>query len=222
MRHQLLVGLLILLYGTGLLAAPSTLAVDEQTKLSFWPSKSKAEGGLLLVQGQDSHGHVLLETLAEILSNRGWSAAVVPSHLSSQKFEDQISACLATLRKQTKLKVGIVWYGGNYHQLLDYFSKPQSKQVSGLVLLSAFQHPSDGEKEPWQLRFPVLDIIAQFDYRLVTTGNTVRQTMFDKKEYVTRTIPGARHDYRYHEHYLSAAIDNWLTKLPSPKAGRVF
>lgn len=222
MIKQVILGSFLLLISLGLVAAPSTLDVDEQTKLPFWPSISTATGGLLLVQGKGSHGYRLLTIIAAILSNRGWSVAVVPTSLASDQFSEQLSSYLAKLRQQTKLKVGIVWYGDDYHQLLTYFSKPQAKQVSGLVLLSAYQYSSASENESWQLRFPVLDIIAQFDYRPVIKDSLLRQRMIGKKYYLKRTIPGAGHDYRYQEHYLSAEIDNWLTKIPSPKVGRVF
>ncbi|WP_367606309.1 hypothetical protein [Legionella sp. W05-934-2] len=222
MLRQFLLGCLLLLNGTGLLASPTTLTIDEQTKLPFWPSTSHSAGGLLLVQGTNSHAQHLLTTLAEILSKRGWSVAVVPSSLSSDKFTEQLSSYLAILRQETQLKIGIIWYGDDYHQLLHYFSQPQAKQVSGLVLISAFQYPDVKVNDPWQIRFPVLDIVGQFDNRLVIKDYSQRQFLFDKNYYFKRTIPGAGPDYHYQENHLSAEVDNWLTKVPSPKIGRVF
>jgi len=222
MIKQAILGCCLLLLCLGALAAPQTLTIDEQTSLFFWPGEEKAAGGLLLAQGKGSHGERLLTAMAKRLSQRGWSVAIAPADLSSEQLAEQLPSYLAKLRQKSSLKVGIVWYGDDYHQLLDYFAKPQSKQVSGLILLSAYEYPQKEVKEPWQLRFPVLDIVGQFDMRTVIAAQSDRQNLLDRNLYTNRTIPGARHDYRYHEHYVCAAIDNWLTQIPVPKTGRVF
>jgi len=208
-------------------SAMITLSVKQQKiEVPFWASK-KTGNGIVIVVG-DNEGSLLLHPLSEQIAAFGWSVVLLKSEKDLPWLE-QLPEALSALRQKNNKRMVVIHYGDQLKELLDYFAKPQSKQVNALILLSSYDLPAmpakvdkaeEKSKSPLKFRFAVLDIAGQFDYPAVLEQYTLRKTRFAPDNYRQLTVPGATHDYSYQQGLLASFINGKMSKLTVPKLSR--
>lgn len=216
MRPLLFIGCFLLaIYSS--FAKQTTLDINakgQKLSLAFWPCEAKQQRGaiLLLAGGESWEGNVILLQLAPSLAKMGWSVAIFD--LANQtKWAEQLPDIFIALKKGAGQRIVLIHYGSHLQELIDYFSQLQAKRVNGLVLLSAFDEKAS-ELNLKKIVFPILDVIAQFDYETVKAQLKQRQSTALKGKYKKITLPGAPHDYLYYEKSLIAFLHAWMRKLP--------
>lgn len=221
---QLLLGfcLLFLLNFSEVKAADLEIVVkDQKIALPYWPYKNKTQlGGVLIVHGgQSDDGLILVDKLGKQLAKFGWSVALlnIKTQAAAVPWIEQLPEALSALRQKDNDRIVLLHYGSELQVLMGYFAKLQSKQVNGLILLSAFDQSKDKDSSELlqKLSFPLLDIIGQFDYETVLKQAAVRQQNNQNKEYLYVQLPGGSHDYSYIEKLLLAYLHGWMKKLHS-------
>lgn len=192
-----------------------SIKVDQTViDLPYWPVTSQVGyGGVLIVQGgSEPHSSALFNNFAQQLSKRGWSVALLNANKNATiPWIEQLPEAISMLRQQKNKRIVLIHYGEQLNQSLDYFSKPQSKMINGLVMVSAYDDELDTTRET--LRFPLFDISGQFDYDTVIRQVALRRQEF-KTNYVAIEMPGARHDYEYSSTLLLGFVHGWMVKLP--------
>lgn len=208
--------LIFFLITSSVQAARLDIKVDQNSlSLPYWQAKKIHYGAVIIVRGgQHPEWSQLLADFAKQLARTGWSAVLVNCDKSATfPWTDQIPEVISTLRKNKNTRIVLIHYGEQLSQSLDYFSKPQSKMINGLVMLSAYDinnQPDNAVK----LRFPLFDIAGQFDYDMVLSQMEYRGKEFKDRNYIAVEMPGAQHDYEYSKHLLVAYIHGWMVKLP--------
>ncbi|CEG58578.1 ATPase [Legionella fallonii] len=183
--------------------------------LSYWPAGNKHYGAVLLISGGEDvvQSPILLTHVAEQLSSYGWSVVLLNCTKDSPvPWVKQIPPTINILREHKNKRIVLVHYGEQLNQSLEYFSRPQSKMINGLIMLSAYDDTNWSKLK--KLRFPVFDIAGQFDYDAVLYQMEVREKEFGRHNYQSIEMPGAHHDYRYSQKMLLAFIHGWMAKLP--------
>lgn len=218
---RVLVGCLLL----GLLlmarAEVSTLEVSVNQKkvnLPYWVPDMKSKGGVVILFGDPPvYGIQFAKSLGEELAKRGWSVVVVTADSGAEKgaWIDQLPEALAALRQKNNNRMMVVHYGDKLRVTLDYFAKPQSKKVNGLIFISAYDKPE--QKDSLELlkkvSFPMMDIVGQFDYAFVLKqAKERRNEVGDEKNYQHIKMPGARHQYWYALPMVVAYLNGWMLK----------
>lgn len=171
----------------------------------------------MLINGeQDSEGSVLANSLSKELAKHGWSVALLNTSLHIPvPWTEQLPETLSALRQKNNKRIVVIHYGSQLEKSVNYFTTPQSKRVSGLILLSAFDQPENKglidliQKIP----FPLLDITGQFDYTPVLEQASLRQFSIKNERYLYRQLPGASHDYAYSKKTLVTNLNGWMKKL---------
>ncbi|ASQ45290.1 hypothetical protein clem_03660 [Legionella clemsonensis] len=222
---QLLLGfcLLFFLNFAEVEAASLDILVNQQkVALPYWHFKGKKQHGVVaIINGeQDSEGSELVNSLGKALAKHGWSVALLNTSLQIPvPWTEQLPETLTTLRKKNSKRMVVIHYGSQLKNSVNYFTQLQSKQASGLVLLSAFDHPENKEVANLikKIPFPVLDITGQFDYTPVLEQASIRQLTIKNERYLHRRLPGANHDYAYSKNILVAIINGWMKKLKSAR-----
>lgn len=182
--------------------------------LPYWPAQKAGYGAVLLVKGgEQEQGSPILAHLARQLANNGWSVALLNTTKSTIPWVDQLPEAISVLRQDNNKRIVLVHYGDEVNLSLDYFAKPQSKMINGLVLLSAYNGQNEEDK-PFNLRFPLFDIAGQFDYDTVLDQMGQREREFKKQKYMALELPGAHHDYEYSQRILVAYVHGWMMRLP--------
>lgn len=191
------------------------IKIDQNSvNLPYWPARKEQYGAVLIVQGSEQpQWSELLAGLAKQLAQNGWSVVLLNCTNNSIPWLEQIPETISTLRKNKNKRIVMIHYGEQLNLSLDYFSKPQSKMINGLVLLSAYDHSSD--ENTWlSLRFPIFDVTGQFDYDPIRQQMRLREKEYKRKNYLAVEIPGADHDYEYSQQLLVAYVHGWMAKLP--------
>ncbi|KTD47112.1 ATPases involved in biogenesis of archaeal flagella [Legionella rubrilucens] len=219
---RVLLGCLLLGFLLIARAEVSTLEINVNQKkvaLPYWAPDMKSKGGVVILFGDPPvYGIQFGKSLAEQLAKRGWSAVVVTADSGTGKdsWIDQVPEALAALRQKNNNRMMVVHYGNKLRVTLDYFSKPQSKKVNGLILISAYDKPE--QKDILDLlekvNFPTMDIVGQFDYGFVLKQAKERRNQVGgaEKNYQNLTMPGARHQYWYAIPMLVAYLNGWMLK----------
>lgn len=181
----------------------------------YWPAKEARYGAVLIVRGgQPIQWSPFLAGVAKKLSRNGWSVVLLNCDPGiSTPWISQLPEIISVLRQDKNSRIVLVHYGDELNQSLDYFSKPQSKMVNGLVMISAYGDIASMENPP-SLRFPLFDIAGQFDYDNVLSQMILREKGFKDRNYLSLELPGARHDYEYSQQLLVAYVHGWMSKLP--------
>lgn len=188
----------------------------EQTviDLPYWPAANHANyGAALIVQGgSEPQGSPLLNNFAQQLAARGWSVALLNANKNATiPWIEQLPEAIGMLRQQKNKRIVLIHYGEQLNQSLDYFTKPHSKMINGLVMVSAYDNEMEVSNDT--LRFPLFDISGQFDYDAVLRQVAQRRQEF-KNNYLAIEMPGAHHDYEYSTRLLLGFVHGWMTKLP--------
>ncbi|MCW8449932.1 hypothetical protein [Legionella quinlivanii] len=223
MRYRLV--LFILLF----LTQPLTVLADDRIKINvnqeeitlpFWEARQKeVKGGIILLQGgKPAGGSEFPRKLAASLAKAGWSVALLNSDLKVKTpWIEQLPEAMSTLRQKNSKRLIMIHYGGELDLSLNYFGKPQSKQVNGLVLLSAFQSQPVEETTKDELgkglRFPVYEIYAQFDYEAVKHSAQQLKLKLEKTRSRSFQVPGSSHDYYYSTDLLKNYLNGWMSRL---------
>lgn len=197
-------------------AADLEIKVSQKSiKLPYWPAKDPSQGAVIIVQGaQHPEWSEVLAHFASLLADSGWSTALLNcSSDGSTPWITQLPEVIAQLRQAKNKRIVLIHYGLGLNTSLDYFSKPQAKMINGLVLLSAYDEKALPTK-PYNLRFPILDVIGQFDYDQAKNQSENRQRHVTGAAYLLVTIPGADHEYNYAKPLSIAFIRGWMDKLP--------
>lgn len=197
-------------------AADLEIKVSQKSiKLPYWPAKDPSLGGVIIVQGAEHpEWSEFLADFASLLSGSRWSTVLLNcSSDGSTPWITQLPEAIAQLRQAKNKRIVLIHYGSQLNTSLDYFSKPQAKLINGLVLLSAYDEKSTATK-PYNVRFPILDVIGQFDYDQAKNQSANRQSQITGTEYLLVTIPGADHEYNYAKQLSIAFISGWMNKLP--------
>ncbi|HRD70830.1 MAG TPA: alpha/beta hydrolase [Legionella sp.] len=186
--------------------------------LPYWPAKKAHYGAVLMINGE-STSSTLLNQLANQLSRIGWSVvAINMDQQAAIPWIAQIPEVIRTLRQDHNKRIVMIHYGEHLNQTLEYFNKPQSKMINGLVMLSAFAQTDTFVD--YNIRFPLLDILGQFDYEFIHDQRNLRARDFRRYRYSSIEMPGANHDYEYSKKLLFAYIHGWMSKLPEFKPQR--
>ncbi|MCL9685085.1 alpha/beta hydrolase [Legionella maioricensis] len=193
------------------------IKVDQHPlSLPYWPASKAHYGGVIIVRGgaDAAQSPRLLTHFAEQLSHNGWSVVLLNCNNDNTiPWVKQIPETISALREAKNKRIVLVHYGEQLNQSLEYFSKPQSKMINGLVMVSAYDEQSNLDRPP-SLRFPLFDIAGQFDYDTVLNQMEQREKEFKQHNYVAVEMPGAHHDYQYSQRMLLAFIHGWMTRLP--------
>lgn len=220
---RLLLGCVLLMILQLACAAGKTLEIDvnqQKVALPYWTPLKKTKGGVLVIYGDKPiYGNILAKDLGQQLADLGWTVLVIDAQNGKEedKWVEQIPEALAALRKNDNNRLIVIHYGEKLFISLDYFSKPQSKQVNGLVLLSAYDDPVKKESIELlsKLSFPTYDITGQFDYEEVNNqAQSRREANSQEEDYRILLIPGARHQYLYAINMLATYLHGWMLKLP--------
>lgn len=213
-----LLSLALLSFNT--LAAESLMISDGSQKLTipYWRAKEHAQGAVLILQGAIAPRSArFLDNLARNLQQLGWSVAMINQDGSLSNPVQILPAAISALRQKKNNRVILIHYGLNLQGTMDYFSQPKGKQVNGLVMISgmASNHALTIPARP--LRFPVFDIIGQFDYDPVLNEFKQRTQQGRKlsQAYHAMVLPGAYHDYHDDSLMLANYLNGWMSKLNS-------
>jgi len=188
---------------------------QDSISLPYWPASNAQYGAVLIVRGGTDivQWPVLLTHFAEQLSYNGWSVVLLNCNQDNTiPWIKLVPETISTLRGNKNKRIVLLHYGDQLNQSLEYFSKPQSKMINGLVMVSAYDDQANTDTPP-KLRFPLFDIAGQFDYDDVLSQMHLREKEF-KHNYLAVEMPGAHHDYQYSQKMLLAFIHGWMTKLP--------
>lgn len=210
------ISLLFFLIASSVFAEKLEIQVEQKKViLPYWPSMHMSYGAVVIVRGGEyGQGTLLLEHLAKRLSQNGWSVALVNcTKNNSVPWINQLPEVISALRQNHNKRIVLVHYGDQLNISLEYFSKPQSKMINGLVMLSAYDVKKNLKKIPL-LRFPLFDIAGQFDYDMVLQQRKMREEEFKAQKYLAIDMPGAHHDYQYSQQLLLAFVHGWMAKLP--------
>lgn len=185
-----------------------------QFNLPYWPAGKHKNGAVIIVNGAKTPTwSPLLADLAEQLSKLGWSTVLINCQDGEGgDWAKEVPEVMSSLRQQDHSRLILIHYGNHLDTSLAYFAKPQSKRLNGLVMLSAFSQ----SKKPLypRLAFPLLDIVAQFDYQPILTQYQQRKSGYAEDSiYQNLRIPGAAHDYHYQIQYLADYLHGWMLKL---------
>lgn len=216
--------LLIMLFGCIILliaeAQADGLEIEVKGKkqfLPYWEAQYKTSyGALLIISGSGAKdGLILMTRLGKRLSRLGWSVVLLSINESQDQsgWTTQLPVVLSALRQRNNNNLVVLHYGAKLYSLLDYFAKLQ--QINGLILLSAFEEekPKDTSGLIADIRFPVFDLVGQFDYGRVIEQAKVRFKVKPNKKYSQIKFPGAAHDYCYTRKILAAYIHGWMKNL---------
>lgn len=186
--------------------------------LPFWPAAEKQPnyGAVLLVYGGQPQWSELLAHIAARLGRIGWSVVLLNSDgRNKESWVVQMPEVISTLRKNKNYRIVLIHYGEQLQQTIDYFTKPQAKMITGLIMLSAYNEAQ--EQTIPNVRFPLFDIVGQFDYDVVVHQASNRKQAQQQRPYVQVEIPGASHDYEYSKGLLVSFVHGWMAKLPEAK-----
>lgn len=232
--QTILGGILLILMGCAC-AQNNSLSISvgsEKLELPFWPAIKNTKGGVVLVQGEKAQdGGAFLRQLGVSLASQGWSCILLDPK-SKTPWLEQLPEAMSNMRQQKGGKLVVVFYDANVGDLLNYFSKPQGKQVNGLILISAYNGAVEDKKESKEstpeepiharkLTFPIYDIVGQFDYPIVITQAQERMETFKDVVYEKMVISGADHDYVYRVNTLAAFLSGWMDKLSGTTISRL-
>lgn len=185
-----------------------------QLNLPYWPADKHKNGAVIIVNGAKTPSwSPVLANLAEELSKLGWSTVLVNCQEGEGgDWAKEVPEVMSTLRQQDHNRLILIHYGNHLDSSLGYFAKPQSKRVNGLVMLSAY---SQSKKPAYpRLAFPLLDVVAQFDYQPIVTQYQLRKSGYAVDSvYQGLRIPGASHGYPYQIQYLADYLHGWMLKL---------
>ncbi|MCC5791570.1 MAG: hypothetical protein JJT82_03045 [Legionellaceae bacterium] len=202
----------------GCCAIPSAFSAAGQ-----YSESAKVEGGVLVSYAESApNGFYFSQKVARQLETMGWVVDVLSlNRLSDEEWQSHLAEKMAVMRQKVGTKLAVIMYGEECDRLLEYFTQPQAKQVGGLVFISAV----NGERffsnstTDIRLRFPLLDIVAQFDYKQVLSDQKKRQKLV-RSAYQSYTVSGADHYYQYQLPVLVNVVHLWLEDLPSTKIHR--
>lgn len=215
MKFLIRLCVLLLIVVPSLNAAELEIKVNQTAiKLPYWPALEPHNGGVLIIRGGEPvQWSEFLAGLSQQLADDGWSTLLLNCNAdSSIPWITLLPEAMSALRQQKNNRIILIHYGEQLNLTLDYFSKPQGKAINGLILLSAYDQQHSLDKAP-EFRFPVLDIVGQFDYDLVLEQAQLRK-QFKSPTYMPLQIPGAPHDYGYTQQLLLSFLDGWMLKLP--------
>ena len=212
--------LFIALAGLSFVAtAQNTIELNIEGKkcqASFQPNQFKtSRGSLLLIASQDS---LLLNALQRSLAQYGWSSLRLLMNKHCRL--NQLPEAIRYLRKQQNKRSLVLYYGKRLNDFLQYFQKDKRKQLNGLVLLSAYDIPSDTRKSVamTEMKLPIFDVVGQFDYDSVRRQWQARkQQMHGQKHYYPLELLGADHEYAESRQALTNWLVGWMKKQIIPE-----
>ncbi|KTD46396.1 ATPase [Legionella quateirensis] len=208
--------LIFFFISTSLWADQLEISIDQNSvRLPYWPAQKLHYGAVMIVHGGDQpQWSELLAQCAKQLAANGWSVVLLNCNSdNSVPWIKQLPEVISSLRQNKNKRIIMIHYGEQLNQSLDYFSKPQSKMINGLVLISAYGESSTKDKS-LSFRFPIFDVAGQFDYENVLTQMHHRKKEFKDRPYLAVEMPGADHDYEYNQRLLVSFVHGWMTKLP--------
>lgn len=210
--------LCFLLLHTCALAEKLEITVDQNTiKLPYWVANEPHHGAVIIVKGGEiPEWSTLLARFAQKLTHYGWSSVILNSKKTNSPWITQIPEAISELRQKNNQRIILVHYGDQLNQSLEYFSKPQAKMINGLIMISAYDDKKNLEKTS-SFRFPLFDIVGQFDYERVHQQKRLRSKLFKQPNYLAVEMPGAQHDYEYSQKLLVAFVHGWMAKLPETR-----
>ncbi|WP_051555111.1 hypothetical protein [Legionella fairfieldensis] len=219
--------LAIILFFLSNIASSATLDIEVDGKkinLPYWsPQGHHDYGSVLMISGSPKDGSTLLMTLANQLAKLGWSVVLLNGTQQAGKnlWVEQLPGILSALRqknngKKNSKRIILLHYGEQLQSLLAYFTQHPSRELCGLIFLSAFTQPEikDSTNSLPKLPFPIFDITAQFDYESVLAQSTNRSESNPNKKYRQLNLPCATHDYTYSQNLLLHYMHGWMKKLP--------
>lgn len=201
---------------------PSSFSADleikvnqKPIKLPYWPAHDPIHGGVIIVRGgMPVQWSDFLANFAKLLADNGWSTVLLNcSPEVTEPWINQLPEAISTLRQEKNKRIVLIHYNEELNTTLDYFSKPQGKMINGLILLSAFDLKSTTIAAS-ALRFPVFDVVGQFDYDNVESQIAERKEQFKSPTYRFKEIPGADHEYAYAGELLASFLNGWMLRLP--------
>ncbi|CAM2855988.1 alpha/beta hydrolase [Legionella worsleiensis] len=204
---------------TSLSADQLEITVDQKKlQLPFWPAQTQRYGAVLIVRGgEQPHWSDMLAQCANKLATNGWSVVLLNCNPAQGiPWINQLPEVIGSLRKEKNKRIILIHYGDQLNQSLEYFSKPQSKMINALVMISAYGDIDIKDKGS-EFRFPIFDVVGQFDYDTVLAAMDKRKKQFKEKSYLAMQMPGADHDYDYSEDLLISFVHGWMTKVPETK-----
>lgn len=193
------------------------LKVNQGTvNVPFFLPKKDLYGAVIIVRGGgQSHWSEMLANIAKILANDGWSVVLLNCNEGkSVPWINALPEAISVLRQKKNNRIVVMHYGDQVGETIDYFNKPQAKMINGLVLVSAFDSKKENLEKITGLRFPVFDVVGQFDYDAVLYQRHDREMQFRETNYQAVNMPGAQHDYAYSHRFLAAFVHGWMVKLP--------
>lgn len=192
------------------------VSVPSNAEIIHWNALGKAHGAVVFVYNkEDFYSLKLVKQMARQLAAYGWSTVLFSrGHDNASDWVAQLPKIIRFLRKKNFNKIVLIHYGDNLSDLLTYFNKPQAKKVNGLILLSAYDNHLIFKPFP-RLYFPVFDVAGQFDYGVVLNQSMERAVQLNRNHYRFIKVPGAYHDYKYHEKLLLAFVHGWMSQLPA-------
>jgi hypothetical protein len=184
--------------------------------IPYWPAETAQPlGGVIVLHCGHDQDDLFIQVIAQQLAQLNWSIASLACDQHEQLWSWQIPATLSALRQQRLHRLVLVYYGDQLHEPFQYFTQAQAKQISGLILLSAWQ--DQGKNLVLKsLRFPVMDVVGQFDYPAIMAQFQQRQAYFKQHrvKYTPMKIPGANHQFQYTRQMLVGYLHGWMSKLP--------
>lgn len=187
--------------------------------LPYWEAKKTQYGAVVIVKGgEQPQWSPLLAHFAKQLSQYGWSVVLLNCNKNvTIPWISQLPPAIGALRKAKNNRIILLHYGDQLTQSLDYFSKPQAKGINGMILLSAFDDQKNINPQTSSFRFPLFDIVGQFDYDWIVDQMLERGTQYKRPNYLALEVPGAQHDYEYSRDILLSFVHGWMIKLPESK-----
>ncbi|HAT1597220.1 TPA: alpha/beta hydrolase, partial [Legionella pneumophila] len=174
------IALLFCLIVSNVFAEKLEITVEQKKViLPYWLSTPVSYGAVIIVRGgETAQWSLLLEQFAKGLFQNGWSVVLLNcTKNNSIPWINQLPEVISTLRQNNNKRIILVHYGDQLNLSLEYFSKLQSKMINGLVMLSAYDLNKNLQKAP-RLRFPLFDIVGQFDYDMVKQQRKSREKRF--------------------------------------------
>lgn len=216
MKHLITIILCLLFSNISNAAELEIKAKQQAIKLPYWASQNSSDGAVIIIKGgATAQWSEALVHLSQLLAERGWSTVLLNTTTISSSWLDLLPEVISTLRQKNNKRIVLLHYGEKMNITLDYFKKPQGKSINGLILLSAYDDPPLENLE--NIRFPILDIVGQFDYDFVKNQYAERLKILKSPTYLSLIMPGADNSYDYARELLSSFMVGWMLKTDPPE-----
>lgn len=211
--------MLLLLAGLGQTSSAADLKIEYKSQslnIPYWQATvPQPLGAVVMIHCGHDQDDLMIQSLAEQLARLNWTVAALDCGQHDAIWSWQVPATLSALRQQGLNRLVLLYYGNQLQESFGYFTQAQAKQVNGLILLSAWQEKGM-DLAIKRLRFPVLDVVGQFDYPAILTQFSQRRAYFEQRRlrYTPMKISGANHQFQYTRQMLVAYLHGWMSNLP--------